>query len=239
MWGTVKSRYFDPNATGNRHNHGCHHPENNIENKPDKFCKNKWSIKQYLALQAPTDDEWNQDQELLQKLDWFASPLYEHYLDSSEKKQPLLKFILKKYSKMYTLQELEYNIKQMTIQADTEAENPGKDRKVYQTQFKKAMHTIDILLMLLNLEFFYERLEKRYEGQKPTAEHAVALMIRCQKFYNAVEHVGLIFKLITRKDTLTPADDDEDKIEYDKTLFDKDITTANWVIWNATFVSLA
>lgn len=64
-------------------------------------------------------------------------------------------------------------------------------------------------------------------------------MNRCLKFYNAVEHVGLIFKLLTRRETLTPADDEADQIEYDKSLFESDITTANWVIWNATFVSLS
>lgn len=64
---------------------------------------------------------------------------------------------------MYTLQELEYNIKTLSIQADTELENGIKDRKLLPGQFKKAMHTLNILLMLLNLEFFYERLELRYQ----------------------------------------------------------------------------
>ena len=122
------------------------------------------------------------------------------------------------YAPIFTLQELEYNIKTLSVQADNELaeglpgqiilkevsandqENKEKkeetNRKLYLTQFNKAMHTLKVVLNLLNMQFFMERLELRYEGVQPTAEHVVLLCNRCLKFYNAIEHLGLIFKLL-------------------------------------------
>ena len=81
-----------------------------------------------------------------------------------------------------------------------------------------------------------DRLNKRYAKQPATAEHVVLLCNRCVKFYNLVEHVGLMYKLIRRAHNYKPGDLAE--IERDLRLFKRSMTTSNWIRWNATFISL-
>ena len=98
------------------------------------------------------------------------------------------------------------------------------------------MHTLRVVLHLLNMQFFMDRIDKRYSERDCGAEHVVLLSNRCLKLYNLIEHVGLIYRLLQRRETFNPSD--LEQIERDARLFLKSITTANWVRWNATFVTL-
>ena len=58
---------------------------------------------------------WEEDRASLQKIDWYHTPIYKHYTQAQESGSHLVKQIQSKYTNIYTLPELEYNIRMFKL----------------------------------------------------------------------------------------------------------------------------
>ena len=71
-----------------------------------KFITNKKLVKDFLnnhdQKEADETDLNLRDKQTLKTLDWFATPLYQHF-EQLDPNEPLLKSIIKTYNKIFTL----------------------------------------------------------------------------------------------------------------------------------------
>ena len=74
--------------------------------------------------------------------------------------------------------------------------------------FNRCLYTLRELTRLLQLDFHYDRLFKRYEHSY-TVETVLQLMSRCRKMYSCIEMMQTIFKLLDKlrglQDQLLPS----------------------------------
>jgi hypothetical protein len=95
-------------------------------------------------------------------------------------------------------------------------ENESAD--MYQKRIlSKTMHTLKILMKLLAIDFYYQRIHNIYKDKK-TMHCVLVLLNRCRKLYSAIEHLNTIFRLLILKELdestrllIEEPDNDEDK----------------------------
>ena len=75
------------------------------------------------------------------------APLYSHYLEAQDSKTPLIFHLQTTYKSIITVPELDYTISLLLKQTDED-----KVLSDYQSEMRKIMHTIKILMKILGLD---------------------------------------------------------------------------------------
>jgi len=69
-----------------------------------------------------------------------------------------------------------------------------------QERFARAKLTLRVLMRLLNLDYFFERISERYSEQ--CLGTTIKLLLRCKQMYDAIDTFRVIFRLCKRKEVI-------------------------------------
>jgi len=88
------------------------------------------------------NNQIQEDQPFLEKVDWLEMPIYAHYLDASSNKTSLAKYLAGIFTDIYSELEVNYTISLLTQQVPEDETQKRNSVRVASRYFEKTLATL-------------------------------------------------------------------------------------------------
>ena len=86
----------------------------------------------------------------------------------------------------------------MVTQDNTLEFNELEGQAIVNKHKSKLFQTLQTLLSLTNMMYYWEKIKSLFENQEPNVEHVAKLITRCLKLYMLIDGLMTVFNLIQK-----------------------------------------
>lgn len=125
-------------------------------------------------------------------------PIYAHYLDAVFSNISLVQHLANIFLEIYSDTEIDYIVSLLTQKVPEDETQKRNSIKTAAQYFEKTYITLQTLMRMLGIEFYFYKLRKKYQNSN-TLHVLLLLMSRCRKLYSAIHHLSTTFRLINKR----------------------------------------